>query len=140
MLRTLSLATLGLVALAASPAFAMDSETVVVHVPFAFSVRNVTLPSGDYTVGPLDDFNLNVVEIRSRDGRHCAFVLTEDAPAESGNATPELVFDRYGTMSFLRAVQLPEEQGATLPTSRSEIKAARQLASHQHLAPANAAS
>ncbi len=50
MLRTLSLATLGLVALTAGPAFAMDPETLVVHVPFAFSVDNVTLPAGEETL------------------------------------------------------------------------------------------
>jgi len=132
MLRTLSLATLGLVALAAGPAFAMDPDTVVAHVPFAFSVRNVTLPAGDYTVHPMDStFNPNVVEIRSADGRHGVFVLTEDAPAERSSAKPELVFDRYGKKSFLRAIELPDEQGATLPTSRSEIGAAREYASHQ---------
>jgi hypothetical protein len=129
MLRTLSLATLGLAALAAGPAFAMDPETLVVHVPFAFTVRNATLPAGDYSVRPLSDLARNVLEIRSVDGRHCAFVLTSDAPGEHRGAPPQLVFDRYGDKDFLRAVELPEEPGAALPATRSEIRAARDLAS-----------
>ena len=131
MLRTLTLATLGFVAVAAGPAFAMGPETIVVHVPFAFSVYNVTMPAGDYRVHPLSDLDHNVVEIRSVDGQHAALVLTEDAPAEGRGAHPELVFDRYGRKNFLHAVELPEALGATLPTTRSEIMAARALASHQ---------
>jgi hypothetical protein len=131
MLRTLSLATLGLVALAAGPALAMDQETLVVHVPFAFSVNSVTLPAGDYRVYPLSILDNNVVEIRSADGHHAALVLTTDAPPERRGAQPELVFDRYGKKGFLRAVELPEERGATMPTSRSEVMAAREFASHQ---------
>jgi hypothetical protein len=139
-LRTLSLTTVGLAALAAVPAFAMDPETVVAHVPFAFTVHEVTLPAGDYTIRPMDEFNLNVVEIRSEDGRYGAFVLTNDAPAERSSAKPQLVFDRYGTKSFLRAVELPDELGATLPTSRSEVAAARELATDQQKVPGRVAS
>ncbi len=130
MLRTLSLATLGVLALAVGPAFAMDQETLVVHVPFAFSVNDVRLPAGDYTVSPLSSLDSNVVEIRSADGHNAALVLTTPAPAERPSAQPELVFDRYGRKSFLRAVELPAESGATMPTTRAEITAARELASH----------
>jgi len=128
MLRTLSLATLGLAALAAGPAFAMAPETVVVHVPFAFVVSNVTLPAGDYRIGPASDLENNVLEIRSADGRHAALVLTEVAPGERRGAPPKLVFDRYGDKDFLRAVELPEAAGADLSATRSEIEAARAYA------------
>jgi hypothetical protein len=129
MLRTLSLATLGLAALAAGPAFAMAPETVVVHVPLAFVVSNVTLPAGDYTIQPLSDVANDVLEIRSTDGRHSVLVLSNDARGERRGALPKLVFDRYGDQDFLRAVELPEEAGADLSATRSEIKAARDLAS-----------
>ena len=140
MLRSLFLSTLGLVALAAVPAFAMDPETLVVHVPFAFSVDNTTLPAGDYRVRPLGDNENNVIEIQSVDGRHAALVLTTDASAERRGAEPKLVFDRCGKASFLRAVELPEETGASVPESRSEVTAARALASHPQQAPSRTAS
>jgi hypothetical protein len=89
------------------------------------------MPAGDYRVHPLSDLENNVVEIQSMDGRHAALVLTGDAPAEARGAQPEVVFDRYGKKNFLHAVELPEELGAALPTTHSEIMAARALASHQ---------
>jgi hypothetical protein len=138
MLRTLCLAALG-VALAAGPAFAMAPETLAVHVPFAFSVDNVTLPAGDYRVHPLSGFDHNVVEIRSVDGRHSALVVTSAASAERTGAAPKLVFDRYGSKDFLRAIELPQEQGAKLPTTRTEVRAARNFAAHQQTAQRRAA-
>jgi hypothetical protein len=134
MLRTLSLA-FGIVALAAGRASAMGPETLVVHVPFAFSVDNVKLPPGDYQVHPLSDLQNDVVEIRAVDGRHALLVLTAGAPPEPRGARAELVFDRYGTERFLRAVELPEQPGASLPPTRSEIVAARGVASHQTAQP-----
>jgi hypothetical protein len=95
----------------------------------------VTLPAGDYTIGPpRGSVDQSLVDIRSEDGRHGAFVLTVPAPAERSGAQPELVFDRYGKRSFLRAVELPDELGATMPATRAEITAARELASHQQKA------
>ncbi len=128
MLRSLSLATLGLVALAAGPAFAMAPETLVVHVPFAFIVENRTLPAGDYQVKPLSDIDRNVLEIRSTDGRYGVVVLTWDTAGEARGAQPKLVFDRYGNKAFLRGVEVPEEAGAALPASPSEVQAARTFA------------
>ena len=134
MLRTISLA-FGIVALAAGRASAMSPEPLVVHVPFAFSVDNVKLPPGDYQVHPLSDLQNDVVEIQSVDRRHALLVLTTNAPAEPRGARAELVFDRYGTERFLRAVQLPEEPGASLSPTRSEIVAARSVVSHQTAQP-----
>ncbi len=119
MLRTVSLAALGLGALVAGPAFAMAPEPLLVHVPFASSVQNETLPAGDYRVRPLSDLQRNVLEIRSTDGRHGVLVLSWDAPGEARGARPMLVFDRYGDKAFLRAVELPEAEGAGLPATRA---------------------
>jgi len=120
---------LGLTALSSRPVLAMAPETLVVHVPFAFSVLDETLPPGDYRVRPLNDLERQVLELRSSDGRYALIALTEDAPAMSRTTKPELVFDHYGKMEFLRAVRLPEAAGAILEPSRSEIAAARAVAS-----------
>lgn len=122
---------LGLAALSSHPALAMAPETLVVHIPFAFSVSDETLPPGDYRLHPLSDADRHVLEVRSADGRHAAVVFSEDAPAASRTAKPELVFDRYGQMEFLHAIQLPEATGAILKPSRSEVQAARAVASEQ---------
>ncbi len=125
MLRALSAAALGLAALSASPALALDQETLSVHVPFAFNVAEKTLPAGDYTVRSLSDGQPPVVEIRSTDGRYAALALTLNASPGARGTKPELVFDKYGTKDFLHAVRLPEETGVVLEPSPAELQAAR---------------
>jgi hypothetical protein len=129
MTRIVSMAALGLglAALSSSPALALDPETIVVHVPFAFSVADETLPAGDYRINPLNDLDRQVLEIRSADGHHAVLTFVEDGPSTSRNAEPELVFDRYGTKEFLRVVRMPQEPEAIVEPSRSESEAARVL-------------
>ena len=122
---------LGLAALSSRPALAMAPESLRVHIPFAFSVQNETMPPGDYGIHPLSDTDRQVLELRSTDGHHVVLVFSEDAPSAGRTAKPELVFDRYGQLEFLHAIQLPDETGAILEASRSEVQAARMLASKQ---------
>jgi hypothetical protein len=128
---------LGLAALSSGPALAMPPETLLVHVPFAFSVQDETFPAGDYQIHPLSDVDRQVLELRSTDGRHAVFVPGEDAPTASRTAQPELVFHRYGRTEFLHAIHLPEGTGTVLEASRSEVAAARVLAS-EHAAHGSA--
>jgi hypothetical protein len=121
----------GLAGVASSPALAFPPETLVAHIPFAFNVRNETLPPGDYRITTISDLDRQVLEIRSKDGRHAVITFSEDAPAARSTTTPTLVFDRYGHMSFLHAIRLPEETGAVFEPSRSEIQAARGVTSEQ---------
>jgi hypothetical protein len=53
---------------------AQERPLVKANIPFAFNVRNATLPPGTYNVtalGPLDD----VIKVQSVDGRKNAMVL-----------------------------------------------------------------
>jgi hypothetical protein len=142
MLRAVSVALgVGLVAVASSPALALGPERLKAHIPFAFSVDNVTLPPGDYRIKPLSDLDSNVVEIRSTDGHHAVLVMTENTAPENRTAQTELVFDRVGTRDFLRAIRVPEETGATVPRTRTEIDAVRTVAlSHEAPSAAHKAS
>jgi hypothetical protein len=127
MLRILSTAALGLglAASFASPALALAPERLAVHVPFAFSVADETLPAGDYSISPLSDVDRDVLEIRSADGRKAVLVGSEDGEPASRTSKPELVFDRYGNQEFLHAIRLPEETGAVLTASEAELQAVR---------------
>ena len=131
MLRTLSLAALGvgLAAFAPSPAAAFAPDLVTAHIPFAFSVHNVTLPAGDYEILGVSDVDRDALEIRSADGRHAVVFLSHESRAGLPGTTHELVFDRYGSLMFLHAIRLPEESGAALNPSRSELQAARSVPS-----------
>jgi hypothetical protein len=128
---TLSFAALGLglAGVAVSPAFALAPETLRAHIPFAFTVGNQTFPAGDYRISPLSDLDPQVVEIRSADGRHARFVMTQGAPPAARGTQPQLVFDRYGARDFLHAILVPEDTGAMLKSSRSELEAARSVSS-----------
>jgi len=127
MLRAVSAAVigLGLAALSASPALALAHETLVVHVPFAFTVTDQTFPAGDYVVTQLDGAEPPVVEIRSTDGRHSAIALTTGRSPLPRGAHPDLVFDRYGTKEFLHEIRLAEYTGAVIEPSPSELQAAQ---------------
>jgi len=133
MRRTLNVAALGLglVGVASSPALAMGPEALIAHIPFAFHVRSESFPAGDYRISPLSDLQRNVVEIRSTDGRHAGFVLTEETAPAKRDSQPKLVFDRYGKQVFMHAIRVPEDSGAIVTPSRSEIQAARALASRE---------
>jgi hypothetical protein len=128
---------LGLTAVSSRPALAMPPETLVAHIPFAFNVRDETMPPGDYRVQQLSDLEPQLLEVRSTDGRRTAIVFSEDAPSARGTTKPELVFDRYGQMEFLHAIELPKETGAVFEPSSSEVQAARAFAAeHTAHAPA----
>ena len=117
----------GLAALSAGPALALGPETLTVHVPFAFNVGDETLPAGDYSIKPLDDLEAQVLEIRSTDGRRAILTYSVDSSPVARDNQPELVFDKYGTKEFLHTVRLPDETGALLEPSPSELQAARDL-------------
>jgi hypothetical protein len=127
MSRVVSMAALGLglAALSSSPALALAPEALVVHVPFAFSVADETLPAGDYRINPLNDLQPQVLEIRSADGRHAVLTFVQDGPVTSRSGEPELIFDRYGAKEFLRVVRLPQETEAILGPSRAEMEASQ---------------
>jgi len=137
MKRTLLVAALGLglAALSSRPALAMPPETLLAHIPFAFSVHNEKLPPGDYRIQQLGDLDPDLLEVRSVDGHHTAIVFSQDAPAEPRTGTPELVFDRYGQMKFLHAIELPSDTGAMFEASSSEVQAARAFATKHEAAP-----
>ena len=120
---------LGVVALASTPALALP-DIVTAHVPFAFSLGPQTFPAGDYLISPLSTLQQQVLFIRTSDGHHPALVMTQPAHPEGRNAQPVLVFDKVGSREFLRAVEVPEDTGAKLPASRTEIRAERELSAH----------
>lgn len=113
-----------------SRAYALGSERLTVHVPFAFDVNGTSLPPGDYLVRRADTLEPNVLEITSKNGHEGTFVMTENAQPPHTTRQPELVFDRYGKQAFLHAVWVPDGQGALLERSPSELHAARTAALH----------
>jgi hypothetical protein len=122
----------GLAAFSASPALAMADRTLVVHVPFAFSVDNVTLPAGDYTVHQvLHSDDPQLVEIQSTNGRYAALAVTVNREPLPRGAQSDLLFDKYGHKEFLHEVRLSSVTGAVIMPSSSEVQAAREMATRR---------
>ncbi len=117
---------LGLAAVSTSPALALARETIEVHVPFAFTVTDKTLPAGDYFVRPLNDAQPPVLEIRSTNGRYAALALTRSASPGARDSHPVLLFEKYGSNEYLHEIRLPAEMGVVLEPSLTEIQAARE--------------
>lgn len=86
-------------------AYAQGAESVRAKIPFAFKVGQATLPAGEYSLRYDPAEAGSVLTVRSSDGRHEAFVLTE--PVNAGHGTPnanKLVFERDGTSYVLSEV------------------------------------
>ena len=65
----------------------IDSDTTVeADIPHAFVVRETTLPPGRYTIKVLDDTNLNLLDIRSANGRSAGVFETVRCPGGSDAA------------------------------------------------------
>jgi hypothetical protein len=98
-----------------------SGETIEAAIPFAFVVGNHTLPAGDYTIKVSDDTDLNLLVVRSTEGRTAAFFQTMDAQAKGTPRQTELVFDKIGDNYFLSQIWVAgSQQGAELEKSKAE--------------------
>ena len=117
----LSLAVLTVAAAATAQGF-----DTVTNVPFQFSVGDTSLPRGTYRVSRLPG-NLVAFQIRSEHGG--AIVMNQPAGVDEKDASPRLVFHRYGNAYFLREVRMAGNFGYELPSGQAERDAAERLAS-----------
>lgn len=90
-----------LVAFGASKAQAQIVGEIEADIPFQFHAGNAKFPAGKYIIKMLDDSNLEVMEIRSADGRHAAVFQVRGAQAETNPSKTELIFNKYGDQYFL---------------------------------------
>jgi len=94
-----------LVLMGTGSAYAQGAESVRAEIPFDFKVGEATLPAGEYRLRYDPSEAQGVLTVRSADGRHQAFVLTE--AVDAGNGTPnanKLVFEREGASYVLSEV------------------------------------
>lgn len=117
-----------LVVLGLPIAQARTNQSLRVHVPFEFALRDRVLPAGDYSVRELTDDSA-VMMIRSADGGEALNVLTSSADAKGRQAdAPRLIFRRYGDQYFLAAIWLNANNGRALGRSHRERSLQKELA------------
>lgn len=96
-----------------SSAAARADESVIAKVPFDFIVAGVHMPAGSYQVTQLE--GQAIVSVKSTDGRHFAFVLTNALAPQEAGPSAELVFDRVNGTNFLARVVGDESDGREIP-------------------------
>jgi hypothetical protein len=112
----------------AIPAHGQSSTRVAADVPFNFIVRDTQMTAGKYIVSELSG-NGDALKISSRDSKNARMTLTNSIQRKRGEATPKLVFHRYGDRYFLAEVWGPDSDGRQLPKSAQERAIERELAS-----------
>ncbi|HEY1207414.1 MAG: hypothetical protein ABSH46_14495 [Bryobacteraceae bacterium] len=85
-----------LAALGTASASAQSPETLQVNVPFTFTINNVYMPAGEYSIGRPGIDNSGLLVMRSSDGRHTAFFMGSAAARGSAPAQSSLVFRHEG--------------------------------------------
>jgi hypothetical protein len=98
----------GLVLLGGSTARAQNMESVRAQIPFDFRVGSTTLPAGQYSMSYDPSELPGVLKVRSQDGHHQAFVLTEVVSATNEARDAKLVFEHEGTSYALSRVLAPD--------------------------------
>lgn len=127
---TMALTMLSLVVtLAVTSANAQSrSHFMKIVIPFEFSIKGETLPSGVYTVKRVSSEKPEMLLLSSTDGTG-VYILTRSVRARTGQSGSSLVFNQYGDRYFLSQVwEAGDNEGRQLFRSRSERATALELA------------
>jgi hypothetical protein len=122
-----------MVTLAGTPAGAQSSSHFVrISVPFEFTIKDKTLPPGEYIVKRSASASPETLLISSLDGGSGVYVITRNAQAGERQSESKLVFRRYGDQYFLSQVWTAgDSAGRELPESGRERAVARELAKNK---------
>ncbi len=110
MIRWFSIATVlgGVLSLGVGPAHAQSADKLHANIPFDFKVGHTTLPAGSYEVSYDAALSPGLLVVRSQDGHHVVFVLTESVDTRNPKRDATLVFEREGEAYALSEVFAPE--------------------------------
>ena len=128
MMKTLCRIT-GILALALLATQAVRAqEPLIANIPFAFAVRDTTLPPGEYRVERVRDSSPALL-IRNTEGKPAVMVITSPASVNEPQAKSKLIFHGYGDHYFLSQMwSAGSARGSELPKSAKEKEHA--LAAH----------
>lgn len=87
--------------LALMAADAGAQTTLVVDIPFDFTVCRQQLPAGRYRVRPFTSASANAVLVRREDNRAAEIVCTQTVLTPDRPDRGKLIFNRYGDQYFL---------------------------------------
>ena len=101
---------------------ALIEGRIEADVPFAFIVKDTSLPAGKYMLTRLDQTNPQVLEIRSANGGKAVVMFeAENAQIAQIPRNPELVFNKVGEQYFLSQIWADDTDiGYQLPMTKAE--------------------
>jgi hypothetical protein len=123
----------------AIPALAQDNNGVKFKAPFAFQVRDITMPAGSYRVTQ-PDIDVAVLLVQDAGGSHSALVAY--TPVDDLNRQPktEVGFKKYGHVEFMNRITIADEDiEIRLSQSKAEERAAENGIAVEHSLPATMA-
>ena len=96
-------------------------DSIVADIPFAFTIRNMTMPPGQYTIKRAYALSEGVMEITSMSGHERMAFLVDTAYLSKRPDQTELIFDRVGDQYFLSEIfEAGDSTWVELPKSRTE--------------------
>ena len=108
---------------------AQNSESLVVNIPFEFSIAGKTLPAGEYIVTRATQNDQTTMSIKNANGKGSALVMTKTVDANERQRQSRLVFNRYGSHYFLSQVWTSgQEIGRELYKGKQERSLEMELA------------
>lgn len=117
---TLITLTLALMALATANA---QKTSATVNIPFSFTVDDVRMPSGEYTISSSSE---RVVNLQHVGGPEAKATMTNNGSSTKSDGRAKLVFHKYGNAYFLAAAWLPNSDHAReFYASANEIQVVR---------------
>ena len=120
----------------AIPALALVNNGVKFDAPFAFTVGDLTMPAGTYTVTQPDP-NVAALLIQDADASHSVFIAYTPVDDESPQPETLIGFKKYGDLDFMSRITIAEENiELKLSQSKAEERAAEKAVAVEHTVPA----
>ena len=106
------------VSIAMMPAYA-QSDRITADVPFDFAVGSSHFQAGSYKIQTRGEIGTFVAFIQA-DGKTAYTLLNPGSDATDHKGQPYLVFNRYGSESFLTKIVFSSDRSYDLPPSSRE--------------------
>jgi hypothetical protein len=114
------------------PLAAQIENGVDFKTPFPFYAGNAKMPAGSYNISP-SDIDSSMLQIRSIDGTHSAFVDFVPTHAEQPHSQTDVTFHKYGDTDYLNRIWVNGQSfGMKVEPTKAETKAATNASVVEH--------
>ena len=119
------------------PLAAQIENGVDFKTSFPFYAGNAKMPAGSYNISP-SDIDSSMLQIRSIDGTHSAFVDFVPTHAEQPHSQTDVTFHKYGDTDYLNRIWVNGQRyGMKVDATKAETKAAASANVVEHSIIAN---